>query len=659
MRTGAANVVVVDNHSPFHSVVRKLEKLHGVTVRRFSRNLGFARGVNRGVSDPVRAKSARRSAARLDGARRATGCLLLNPDVTVEDGFLDDVATFVEKLAAADPNDRSGRFPAAKPRWVAAGVERTIPDALTRTLAGLFLPALAAEVYAPTRVDAPAGGLGDRRVLARPPRLLPATRRARRVVLPLLRGRGLLPSGCRGRVGCLVRPIARSHAPLAAARSGGCRPRLRLMTRHALLTYARKHWSGWRARMMSAVVWAEAAAASGLGRGPCRLGRDRAVTAISDGSWATWPPRATRMHAAGSASPPHFSTRSRPNRMAEPTSGHLRLSVVIPSHVRADLLRLCLASVERFAPSGTETIVVDDGSPGGVVSRTAREYGAIRIIRHARARGFCASANAGIALATAPVVQLLNDDTEVTEGWAEAALQWFADERVAAVAPLVLQNDPHRRAAGLPALIDTAGDEYDLGGFARKRGRGQECDRYPFPRGGVFGASACAAFYRRDAILRAGGFPEHFRAYFEDVDLSFRLRRMGFDILYDPNSVVWHRVSASYGRRPSRRVLEQQSCNEERVFWRNVRGYERLRWLPRHAVVLAGKAIRRFQERTFLPWFLGRVRAVLESSNPVGAERASSHFGGISEAGVERTCPESVSAPRIAESISAQPSECV
>ena len=157
--------------------------------------------------------------------------------------------------------------------------------------------------------------------------------------------------------------------------------------------------------------------------------------------------------------------------MAEPTSGHLRLSVVIPSHVRADLLRLCLASVERFAPSGTEIIVVDDGSPGGVVSRTAREYGAIRIIRHARARGFCASANAGVALASAPVVQLLNDDAEVTEGWAESALQSFADKRVAAVAPLVLQNDSHRRAAGLPALIDTAGDEYDFGGFARKRGR--------------------------------------------------------------------------------------------------------------------------------------------------------------------------------------------
>jgi GT2 family glycosyltransferase len=225
------------------------------------------------------------------------------------------------------------------------------------------------------------------------------------------------------------------------------------------------------------------------------------------------------------------------------------------------------------------------------------------------------------------VVELLNDDAEVTEGWAGAALRWFADERVAAVAPLVLQNDPDRRARGLPPLIDTAGDEYDPGGFARKRGHGHvwangrrepagaTTTHQPAHAGRspeyVFGASACAAFYRREALIKAGGFPEHFGAYFEDVDLSFRLRRLGFEIVYDPAAVVWHRVSSSYSRKPSRRVLEQQSCNEERVFWRNVRGRDRVRWLPRHAAVLAGKALRRFQEGTLLPWLLGRVRAAL------------------------------------------------
>ena len=305
---------------------------------------------------------------------------------------------------------------------------------------------------------------------------------------------------------------------------------------------------------------------------------------------------------------------------------------------------MCLASVARFAPPGTEVVVVDDGSRAGCVARAAEEFAGVKVVRRPKAGGFCVAANAGIAAASAPIVELLNDDAEVTEGWADATLAWFADARVAAVAPLVLQNDSDRRARGLSPLIDTAGDEYDFGGFAVKRGSGKEYRRgsseekrrmgegvkgreedndtrsFPclpfssdesllFKAGPVWGASAAAAFYRRAALLAAGGFPEHFGAYFEDVDLSFRLRRLGFEIVYDPASVVWHRVSGSYGRTPSRRTLERQSCNEERVFWRNVRGRRLVKCLPRHAAVLAAKALRRWQEGTLLPWFMGRVRA--------------------------------------------------
>lgn len=347
-----------------------------------------------------------------------------------------------------------------------------------------------------------------------------------------------------------------------------------------------------------------------------------------------------------------------PSNSSLPTP-HSSLSIIIPSHSRPDLLRLCLTSVVRFAPSGTEIIVVDDGSRGGCVSRAAEAFPGVKVARRPKVGGFCVAANAGIAIAAAPIIELLNDDTEVTAGWADAALAWFADERIAAVAPLVLQNDPQRAARGLPPLIDTAGDEYDLGGFAVKRGRGVEWagvrsqgsgDRnqgtgfnssltpdsclltpeltpdsgpltpeltpepapepWPLTPGRVWGASACAAFYRRDALLHAGGFPEHFGAYFEDVDLSFRLRRHGFEIVYEPRAVVWHRVSGSYGRTPSRRTLERQSCNEERVFWRNVRGRELVKAFPRHAVVLAGKALRRWQEGMLLPWLLGRLRAI-------------------------------------------------
>jgi GT2 family glycosyltransferase len=278
------------------------------------------------------------------------------------------------------------------------------------------------------------------------------------------------------------------------------------------------------------------------------------------------------------------------------------LSIVIPSHNRPDLLRLCLTSVRNHTPSGTQIIVVDDGSRDAEISRATGAFPDVDVVRHGTPGGFAVAANRGIAAATGEVIELLNDDTQVTATWAEAALRVFADPTVAAVAPLVLQGPSER------PVIDSAGDEYDSGGFARKRGHGESVSDQFRQRREVFGASASSAFYRADVLRAVGAFPEDFGAYFEDVDLAWRIRRAGYRAMYEPGSVVWHRVGSSYRKR--RTLLERQSQNEERVFWRNVPSI----WaaLPRHAAVLAGKAIRRCREGTLIPFTVGRLRAFAE-----------------------------------------------
>jgi GT2 family glycosyltransferase len=231
------------------------------------------------------------------------------------------------------------------------------------------------------------------------------------------------------------------------------------------------------------------------------------------------------------------------------------------------------------------------------------------VVRLPKQSGFCAAANAGLQSATHPIVELLNDDAEVEAGWADAAMMWFADPAVAAVAPLVLR----RSGVDDPPRIDSAGDRYYLGGVAGKRGHGcLVADEYLIARP-VFGASASSAFYRRDAVLAVDGFPESFTAYFEDVDLSFRLHWAGWGVVYEPAARVWHRVSASYGR-PCRQLLEQQARNEERVFWRNLPRGVLLRALPSHLAVLAAKAWRRWRKGELLPFLRGKLGALGEAA---------------------------------------------
>jgi GT2 family glycosyltransferase len=284
------------------------------------------------------------------------------------------------------------------------------------------------------------------------------------------------------------------------------------------------------------------------------------------------------------------------------------LSIVIPSHNRPDLLRLCLRSVTRHAPVGTEIIVVDDASRDGAVSAVAACLAGVHILQLPRRGGFCVAANAGVRAATAEFVELLNDDTQVTAGWAEAALRALSQPGVGAVAPLVLAGPNDQQAV---PTVDSAGDRYFVGGIAAKRGHGQQLDSSHLQGGPVFGASACSAFYRREAFLEAGGFPESFSAYFEDVDLAFRLHHAGWQIVFEPAARVWHLVSSSYGTF-RHDLLAQQSRNEERVFWRNLPRGILLRTLPMHLAVVAGKAWRRWREGSLWPFIYGRLSLLAE-----------------------------------------------
>ncbi|MFO0877166.1 MAG: glycosyltransferase family 2 protein [Gemmataceae bacterium] len=278
------------------------------------------------------------------------------------------------------------------------------------------------------------------------------------------------------------------------------------------------------------------------------------------------------------------------------------LSIVIPCHNRADLLRLCLASIRRHASRALQLLVVDDGSEASQVSHLAEQFGA-EAVRLPTRQGFCRAANAGLRAASGEIVQLLNDDTEVESGWIEAVLPHFAQEKVAAVTPLVVQYP-----GGAAARIDSAGDTFHPLGFARKRAHGKPSSSQPLTGGPVFGASGSSSFFRRSTFLEVGGLPEEFGAYFDDVDLSFRLRHAGYQVVFEPGSRVIHRVSSSHGP-PRGDLLAIQSRNEEMVYWRNLRDWELLLTLPGHVAVLTAKAMLRAAEGQWQPWWAGRLAA--------------------------------------------------
>ncbi len=282
-------------------------------------------------------------------------------------------------------------------------------------------------------------------------------------------------------------------------------------------------------------------------------------------------------------------------------------SVVIPTYNGRALLGPCLESVARHRPADPgltiEVIVADDASTDGTAQWLALVHPEVRVVRLERNGGFCAAANAGIAAARGRFIQLLNNDTEVTEDWIEAGLAPFADPTVGSVAPLVLvRSDPGR--------VDSAGDSYALSGWPTKRGHGQPGILFAArPVEDVFGASGSSAFYRSAALHRVGGFDPLFGSYYEDIDLAFRLRWAGYRCRFAPRCVIHHDVSATYDHgNPS--LHRRMARNAEIVFWANMPpGLLTLALAP-HLAFVALQGAWRMARGRLRPFLLGKCDAL-------------------------------------------------
>ena len=237
-----------------------------------------------------------------------------------------------------------------------------------------------------------------------------------------------------------------------------------------------------------------------------------------------------------------------------------RADVVIPTWNRVDLLARCLASLTAQDEAPGRIVVVDNGSTDGTGVMVGRDFPQVQVISLPTNLGFAAAVNRGIEATDAPFVALLNNDAIAAPGWLQAALDAFGPGVAAVASSMVSAADPTR--------LDSAGVQFRWAAGPRDLDRGRPVDEVTTVRE-VFGACAGAAVYRREAVEAVGGFADEFFAYFEDVDLAWRLRLAGWRAVHAPASRVSHVGGATIGHFSSRHV---RLCarNEWLVVLRNV-----------------------------------------------------------------------------------------
>jgi sugar transferase (PEP-CTERM/EpsH1 system associated) len=250
-------------------------------------------------------------------------------------------------------------------------------------------------------------------------------------------------------------------------------------------------------------------------------------------------------------------------------------SIVVLNWDGKDLLTQGLPSViEAVARDGRphEILVVDNGSTDGSVEYLQTTFPQIRVISLPENLGFTKGNNAGVRAAQHEIVVLLNNDMVVDPGFLRPLLDGFGPQTFAVSSNIYLQEAAARREeTGRTSVTFRRG----LIDYAHLKVDAQNLSRPYYP---VFYAGGGSSAFHRERFLALGGFQDIFSpAYVEDTDLGFRAWKAGWDVLFAPGSIVYHKHRATTSRRFTPidlQVLIQR--NQFLFIWKNLQSWSML-----------------------------------------------------------------------------------
>ena len=228
-----------------------------------------------------------------------------------------------------------------------------------------------------------------------------------------------------------------------------------------------------------------------------------------------------------------------------------KISVIILNFNGKKFLETCLNSVLAQDYDNFEIILIENGSTDGSKEYLKEKYEnnkKIKIIYLDKNTGFAEGNNIGIKKAfedkNVKYIAALNNDTKVVSGWLSEMVKTIEkNEKTGSVSSKMIFFYEQNLINAVGVLISKDGGGVNLGYKEKDEGQFEKELE-------IFGPSAGAALYKREVLEKTDlGEDEYFDsdyfAYYEDVDLCWRLRLAGYTSYYSPKAVVYHVHSAT------------------------------------------------------------------------------------------------------------------
>ncbi|MEO8259438.1 MAG: glycosyltransferase family 2 protein [Acidobacteriota bacterium] len=261
------------------------------------------------------------------------------------------------------------------------------------------------------------------------------------------------------------------------------------------------------------------------------------------------------------------------------------VTIVILTALGATHLPECLASIaaQRHPPDRCEVIVVDNGSTEDPTPAVERAYPGARVIRNHANLGFAAANNIGANAAQGDYLVFLNDDTRVHPDWLSELLGVAARHGAACVGCRILDWDGK--------LIDFCGGSVNFEGRGFQHHVGDPAGLRPGQEAPLLFACGAAMLVARDVFLDAGGWDEGTFAYYEDVELGWRLWLLGHEVWFAPGAVIYHKHHGTSGRWPEPPRLRLLERNALRMVYTHLEQTTLGRTLPAALLLAADRPL--------------------------------------------------------------------
>ncbi len=238
------------------------------------------------------------------------------------------------------------------------------------------------------------------------------------------------------------------------------------------------------------------------------------------------------------------------------------VSIIIPSYNGKELLGENLPFLLKAIRPDDEIIIVDDGSIDGSAEFIKKNYPGVRLICLKENKGFGSACNCGIKESSNNLVYLLNNDVKVTRNFIEPLLNHFQKENTFAV---------NSREFFLGAETDfdvLIFAEFKFGIFwyhYTKVPRLKNAVPTLFANGGH-------TLIDKKKFISLGGFDKlYYPAYWEDWDISYRARKLGYEIIHEPQSEVFHDKKVSFGKMFNEKEIKILQWRNHFLFiWKNI-----------------------------------------------------------------------------------------